>query len=70
MAGIYFLFARSTQKETQTYEQNTIARLERGLMNQQNLIAEARKLRDQQGTVSIERARRRRETNSKSRLLT
>jgi DNA-binding response OmpR family regulator/S1-C subfamily serine protease len=57
MAGIYFLFARSAQKETRLTN-NTIARLERGLMNQQNLIAEARKLRDQQGTVSIERARR------------
>jgi DNA-binding response OmpR family regulator/S1-C subfamily serine protease len=57
MAGIYFLFARSAQKETRLTN-NTIARLERGLMNQQNLIAEARKLRDQQGTVSIERARK------------
>src|ERR1700730_9217630 len=57
MAGIYFLFSRSAQKETRLTN-NTIARLERGLLSQQNLIAEARKLRDQQGTVSIERARR------------
>jgi DNA-binding response OmpR family regulator len=57
MAGIYFLFARSAQKETRLTN-NTIARLERGLLSQQNLIAEARKLRDQQGTIAIERARR------------
>jgi DNA-binding response OmpR family regulator len=57
MAGIYFLFARSAQKETRLTN-NTIARLERGLSSQQNLIAETRKLRDQQGTVSFERAHR------------
>jgi DNA-binding response OmpR family regulator len=57
MAGIYFLFARSAQKETRLTN-NTIARLERSLLSQQNLITEARKLRDQQGTASIERARR------------
>jgi len=44
MAGIYFLFARSAQKET-LRANATIARLEGGLTRQQNLIAEARKLR-------------------------
>jgi DNA-binding response OmpR family regulator/S1-C subfamily serine protease len=47
MAGIYFLFVRSAQKETQRANA-IIARLEGGLTHQQNLIAEARKLRDEQ----------------------
>lgn len=52
MAGIYFLFVRNTQKETR--QANTIiARLERGLVHQQDLIAEARKLRAEQETTSI-----------------
>ncbi len=50
MAGIYFLFVRNAQKETR--QANTIiARLERGLVHQQDLIAEARKLRGVQGTA-------------------
>jgi DNA-binding response OmpR family regulator/S1-C subfamily serine protease len=44
MAGIYFLFARSAQKENQRANA-IIARLEGGLTRQQDLIAEARKLR-------------------------
>ena len=48
MAGIYFLFARSAQKETQRANA-IIARLEGGLMHQQDLIAEVRKLRSSQG---------------------
>jgi DNA-binding response OmpR family regulator len=47
MAGIYFLFARSAQKENQTVNL-TIARLEGGLTHQQDLIAQARKLREEQ----------------------
>jgi DNA-binding response OmpR family regulator/S1-C subfamily serine protease len=48
MAGIYFLFVRTEQKATQ--RTNTIiAKLEGGIVRQQNLIAEARKLRAQQG---------------------
>lgn len=48
MAIIYFVFARSAQKETQRANA-TIAKLEGGLMHQQDLIAEARKLRGQGG---------------------
>ena len=47
MAGIYFLFARSAQKENQRVN-ITIARLEGGLTRQQDLVAQARKLREQQ----------------------
>jgi DNA-binding response OmpR family regulator/S1-C subfamily serine protease len=50
MAAIYFLFARSAQKETRLTNA-IIARLEGGLVRQQSLIAEARRLRDQQGTA-------------------
>jgi len=48
MAGIYFLFARSAQKVTQR-SNSILARLEGGIVRQQDLIAEARKLRAQQG---------------------
>jgi DNA-binding response OmpR family regulator/S1-C subfamily serine protease len=47
MAGIYFLFARSAQKET-ARANAIISKLEGGLMHQQDLIAEARKLRGAQ----------------------
>ncbi|MGB8540119.1 MAG: trypsin-like peptidase domain-containing protein [Candidatus Acidiferrales bacterium] len=49
MAGIYFLFARTAQKETKQGNA-IIARIEGGLLRQQSLVAEARKLRTQQGT--------------------
>jgi DNA-binding response OmpR family regulator len=48
MAGIYFLFARSAQKET-ARANAIISKLEGGLVRQQDLIAEARKLRGEQG---------------------
>jgi DNA-binding response OmpR family regulator/S1-C subfamily serine protease len=44
MAGIYFLFARSAQKETQR-SNSVLAKLEGGYIRQQDLIAQARKLR-------------------------
>jgi DNA-binding response OmpR family regulator len=47
MAGIYFLFARSAQKETQRGNA-IIARFEGGIVRQQDLISESRKLRTQQ----------------------
>ncbi|MGD1211659.1 MAG: trypsin-like peptidase domain-containing protein [Candidatus Acidiferrales bacterium] len=49
MAAIYFLLARSSQKDMQRTTA-TIMRLERGLMHQQDVIAEVRRLRGQ-GTV-------------------
>ncbi len=49
MAGIYFLFARSAQKVTQR-SNSVLARLEGGIVRQQDLIAEARKLRAQQSS--------------------
>ena len=51
MAGVYFLFARSAQKETQRGNA-IIARFEGGIVRQQDLISESRKLRTQQGTAS------------------
>ncbi len=48
MAGIYFLFARSAQKVTQR-SNSILTKLEGGILRQQDLIAEARKLRAQQG---------------------
>jgi DNA-binding response OmpR family regulator/S1-C subfamily serine protease len=48
MAGIYFLFAHSAQKVTQR-SNAMLAKLEGGIVRQQDLIAEARKLRAQQG---------------------
>ena len=50
MAVIYFVFARSAQKETQRFNIN-IARLEGGLIRQQDLAAQARKLREAQATA-------------------
>jgi DNA-binding response OmpR family regulator/S1-C subfamily serine protease len=47
MAGIYFLFARTAQKDLRNTT-STIARLEGGILHQQSLIAEARKLHEQQ----------------------
>ena len=48
MAGIYFLFARSTQKQNQRTNK-VIAGLEGGLLRQQALTAEIRRLRAEQG---------------------
>src|SRR5277367_5478681 len=48
MAGIYFLFARSAQKVAQR-SNSILGMLEGGILRQQDLIAEARKLRAQQG---------------------
>src|SRR5258708_8147579 len=47
-AGIYFLFARNAQKDLRNTT-STIARLEGGMLHQQSLIADARKLHEQQG---------------------
>ena len=47
MAGIYFLFARSAQKVTQR-SNSILTKLEGGILRQQDLIAQARKLRAQQ----------------------
>ena len=47
MAGIYFLFARSAQKVAQR-SNSILTKLEGGIVRQQDLIAEARKLRSQQ----------------------
>ena len=55
MAGIYFLFAGSAHKENQRTDA-IIARLEGGLMHQQDLIAQVRKLRNQQSAEGIESA--------------
>ena len=49
MVGVYFLFARTAQKENQR-SNSILAKLEGGIVRQQDLIAEARKLRAQQGT--------------------
>jgi DNA-binding response OmpR family regulator/S1-C subfamily serine protease len=46
MAGIYFLFARTAQKDLRNTT-GTIARLEGGILHQQSLIADARKLHEQ-----------------------
>ena len=48
MAGTYFLFAHSAQKDIKL-SAATISRLERGIVHQQDLMAEARKLRGEQG---------------------
>ena len=55
MAGIYFLFAGSAHKENQRTDA-MIARLEGGLLHQQDLIAQVRKLRSEQGPEGIEPA--------------
>jgi DNA-binding response OmpR family regulator/S1-C subfamily serine protease len=47
MAGIYFVFARSAQKETQR-SNSFLAKLEGGYVRQQDLIEQARKLRASQ----------------------
>ena len=51
MAGIYFLFAHSAQKVAQR-SNAILARLEGGIVRQQDLISEARKLRAEQGSQS------------------
>ncbi len=48
MAGIYFLFVRTAQKDLKGTT-ITIARLEGGILHQQSLIADARKLHEEQG---------------------
>lgn len=48
MAGIYFLFARSARKDMQRTTA-TITRLEHGIMHQQDMLAEVRRLRGEQG---------------------
>lgn len=53
MAAIYFLFARTARKEN-VRSSATIARLEGGLVHQEDLIAQARKLRAQQGKSADE----------------
>jgi DNA-binding response OmpR family regulator/S1-C subfamily serine protease len=47
MAAIYFLFVRKTSKDLQL-SSATISRLERSLMHQEDLMAEARRLRETQ----------------------
>jgi DNA-binding response OmpR family regulator/S1-C subfamily serine protease len=47
MAGIYFLFARAAQKDLKNTT-ITIARLEGGILHQQSLIADTRKLHEEQ----------------------
>jgi len=48
MAGIYFLFARTARKDLKNTT-STVVRLEGGILHQQSLIADARKLHEQQG---------------------
>ena len=48
MAGIYFLFAHTAQKDLKNTT-STIAHLQSGILHQQSLIAEARKLHEEQG---------------------
>ena len=48
MAAVYFLFARTAQKDLKSTT-GTIARLERRTLHQENLIADARRLREEQG---------------------
>src|SRR5277367_1969385 len=56
MAGIYFLFARSAQKETQR-SNSFLAKLEGGYVRQQDLIAQSRKLRTEQDPNSAPAAK-------------
>lgn len=51
MAAIYFLFVRKTSKDIQL-NAATITRLERGLTSQEDLMTQARKLRDSQSAVA------------------
>ena len=55
MAGIYFLFARSTQTQNQRTSK-MIAGLEGGLIKQQSLVAEIRRLRAEQGAAETSAA--------------
>jgi DNA-binding response OmpR family regulator/plasmid stabilization system protein ParE len=48
MAGMYFLFARSAQKVTQR-SNSILTKLEGGILRQQDLMAQTRKLRAEQG---------------------
>lgn len=48
MAGTYFLFAHSARKDVQRTNA-TITRLEHGIIHQQDMLAEVRRLRDAQG---------------------
>jgi DNA-binding response OmpR family regulator/S1-C subfamily serine protease len=48
MAGTYFLFFHSAKKDVQRTNA-TITRLEHGIMRQQDMLAEVRRLRDAQG---------------------
>jgi len=50
MAGIYFVFARSAQKQTQR-SNSFLSKLEGGYVRQQDLIAQSRKLRSEQGST-------------------
>ena len=50
MAGTYFLFFHSAKKDVQRTNA-TITRLEHGIMNQQVMLAEVRRLHDQQGAA-------------------
>ena len=50
MAAVYFLFVRTAQKDLKGTT-GTIARLERGILHQENLIADARRLRQEQGVA-------------------
>jgi len=52
MAAIYFLFVRKTSKDLQL-SSATISRLESSLMHQENLMAEARKLRETQAAATV-----------------
>jgi serine protease Do len=52
MAGTYFLFAHNAQKDLRSTT-STIARLERGIVHQQDLMADARKLRAEQDAAGI-----------------
>ena len=52
MAGIYFLFARSAQKET-ARSNSLLTKLEGGFIRQQDLIAQARKLRTVQDSEAV-----------------
>jgi DNA-binding response OmpR family regulator len=56
MAGIYFLFARSAQKETQR-SNSLLTKLEGGYVRQQDLIEQARKLRTEQDSNSVPAAK-------------
>lgn len=51
MAGTYFLFAHSAKKDVQRTNA-TITRLEHGIINQQDMLAEVRRLRDAQNAAA------------------